>query len=55
LDAVNGIPTSTTNNCGISLYNNEKAEGSRWDYYNTSASGQDLSITDAGNFINGAG
>ena len=55
LDAANGIPTSATNNYGISVYNNEKAEGSRWDYYNTSASGQDLSITDAGNFINGAG
>ena len=52
LDAANGIPTSATNNYGVSVYNNTNAAGSRWEYY--SAAGIHPANA-AGNFTTGKG
>jgi len=52
LDAANGIPTSGTNNYGVSVYNNTNAAGSRWEYY--SAAGTHPANA-AGNFTTGKG
>ena len=48
VDAANGIPTSVTNNYGVSTYNNANAAGTRWEYENTST-------TPVGNFTTGKG
>ena len=48
VDAANGIPTSGTNNYGVSTYNNANAAGARWEYENTST-------TPVGNFTTGKG
>ena len=51
----NGIETSASDNYGVSVYNNTKASGRRWEYYNNSTTGQPLSVADAGNFTTGKG
>ena len=48
VDTANGIPTSVTNNYGVSTYNNANAAGTRWEYENTST-------TPVGNFTTGKG
>ena len=48
VDTANSIPTSVTNNYGVSTYNNANAAGTRWEYENTST-------TPVGNFTTGKG
>ena len=52
LDLANGIPTSGTNNYGVSTYNNANVAGTRWEYY--SALGTHPANV-AGNFTTGKG
>jgi hypothetical protein len=48
VDAANGIPTSGTNNYGVSTYDNTQVAGARWVYENTGT-------TPVGNFTTGKG
>jgi hypothetical protein len=48
-NTANSVRVSGTGNYGISTYNNEAAQGSRWEYYTAAT------LPTAGNFVNGKG